>query len=347
MSVNNNYNNFVTKDTSYSPSGCGNSPKLRKISEYLKYGIVHIDKPSNPSSHEVTTWVKEILQCEKTGHAGTLDPSVTGVLTVCMNRATRLAKSQQSAGKEYICTIEFTGEVKKITKKEFDSACYKMTGHMLQRPPLLCAVKRELRLRWIYSIQTIEFKDNIGLFRVKCEAGSYIRTLCVHIGLILGQPAVMKDLRRIKSGEIEEEMCVTLQDLQDAFYMYKKHAEEKYLRKVVQPLESLLVSYKKIVIKDSAVNAVCYGAPLTAKGVYKYDPTIETSDTVVLITAKGEAVALGNPLVNGMQLKDLEEGVVVKLQRVIMEKDLYPKNWGIGKEYEIYGENDELLEVLQ
>lgn len=88
-----NYDKLSTRTSHYTPIPYGHSPLNRPINEYLKYGVINLDKPSNPSSHEVVAWVKNILQIEKTGHSGTLDPKVTGCLIVCLNRATRLVKS--------------------------------------------------------------------------------------------------------------------------------------------------------------------------------------------------------------------------------------------------------------
>lgn len=311
----------------------------------MNYGVVTIDKPANPSSHEVVTWVKDILGCEKSGHSGTLDPKVTGVLSICLNRATRLTKSQQNAGKTYVCEIGFT---KPTNLKDFKFAITKLTGHLFQRPPLMCAVKRDLRLRWVYDIELIEFEAERALFKVKCEAGTYIRSLCTHIGLMIGCGAVMNGLRRVQSGHITEDMCVTLHDLQDAFHIYKTTGNEKFLRKIIRPLETLLEKYPKIMIKDSAVNSICYGGQLSARGVYKYDDYIDPNRDAVLITAKGEAVALVTPLVIGSQMKNMEKGIVAKTKRVIMEKDLYPKCWGIMTEYEIYSsDGNELLEAAK
>lgn len=331
-----NQDKMIVKSTDYNPSGHGTMPMNRPINEYLKYGVVTIDKPSNPSSHEVVTWVKDILSCEKTGHSGTLDPKVTGVLTICLNRATRLTKSQQNAGKTYVCCIEFNTET---TLEKFKEACKKLTGHLYQRPPLMCAVKRDLRLRWIYEINIIEFTPKKALFEVKCEAGTYIRTLCTHIGLYIGCGAVMADLRRTQSGLTDEKECVTLHDLQDAYHIYKTTKEEKYIRKVIKPLETLLENYPRIMIKDSAVNAICYGGQLSIKGVLKYDKEFDTNSTVVLITAKGEAVALAKPLVSSCQLADMERGIITSTKRVIMEKDLYPKVWGILEDYEVLSDS--------
>ncbi|KAI4291148.1 H/ACA ribonucleoprotein complex subunit 4 [Pancytospora philotis] len=327
---------MVVKSTDYAPSGHGTYPQNRPMSEYLKYGVITIDKPSNPSSHEVVTWVKNILECEKTGHSGTLDPKVTGVLGICLNRATRLTKSQQNAGKTYVCVIEFNSET---TREKFQQALEFLTGHLFQRPPLMCAVKRDLRLRWIYGIKVVEFEPKRALFEVRCEAGTYIRTLCTHIGLQIGCGAVMAGLRRVQSGYVTEKECVTLHDVQDAYHAYKTTNEEKYLRRVVKPMETILTHYPRIMIKDSAVNAICYGAKLTAAGVLKFDRNLDTNELAVLITPKGEAVALVTPLVASSQLKDIQSGVIAKTKRVIMEKDLYPRCWGIMDEYEILSDH--------
>jgi H/ACA ribonucleoprotein complex subunit 4 len=97
-----NFDKLNIRTNHYTPLPHGASPLKRDISNYLKAGFICLDKPSNPSSHEVVAWIKRILRVEKTGHSGTLDPKVTGCLVVCIDRATRLVKSQQSAGKEYV-----------------------------------------------------------------------------------------------------------------------------------------------------------------------------------------------------------------------------------------------------
>ena len=113
---------------------CGHTPLNRPIEEHLKYGVINLDKSANPSSHEIVAWIKKILKIEKTGHSGTLDPKVTGCLIVCLNRATRLVKAQQSAGKEYIGIVRFHNPIESM--KELESALAKLTGTCFQRPPL-------------------------------------------------------------------------------------------------------------------------------------------------------------------------------------------------------------------
>ncbi|AFN83036.1 putative rRNA pseudouridine synthase [Encephalitozoon romaleae SJ-2008] len=328
---------MVVRTNHYTPLGCGSMPLNRKIGEYIKYGIVNLDKSSNPSSHEVVTWVKEILKCEKTGHSGTLDPQVSGVLTICIDRATRLTKSQQSLGKEYVCVIEFLEEP---NEAEFHKISKRLIGSLLQRPPLMCAVKRELRVRNIYNIDILEFskEKRVGLFKVSCEAGTYVRTLCTHMGILMGCGAKMKELRRTRSGRTSEKDIFTLHDLLDAVHIFNSEKDETVIRRVIRPLESLLVGYPRIMIKDSCVNAICYGAKLSVTGVLRFDRNIDVGKEIVIITTKGEAVALGIALVSSPEMSIIDHGLVCRTKRVIMEKDLYPRSWGFKNEYEILSE---------
>ena len=180
------------------PNGC--APEKRPIKEYIRGGFVNIDKPSNPSSHEVAAWAKRVLRAEKTGHSGTLDPKVTGCLIVCIDRATRLVKSQQSAGKEYVAVIKFHAPVE--SRNKVARVVEALTGALFQRPPLISAVKRQLRVRTIYESKLLfwDAERNLAVTWIKCEAGTYIRTLAVHMGLYLGVGAHMEELRRVRSG---------------------------------------------------------------------------------------------------------------------------------------------------
>ncbi|XP_023212404.1 H/ACA ribonucleoprotein complex subunit 4-like [Centruroides sculpturatus] len=250
-----NFHKLNVRTNHYTPLPSGCSPLKREIQEYIRSGFINLDKPSNPSSHEVVAWIKRILGVQKTGHSGTLDPKVTGCLIVCIERATRLVKSQQGAGKEYVCIFQLHSAPESINQvaKTVES----LTGALFQRPPLISAVKRQLRVRTIYEIKFLEYKQeqNMGLFWVSCEAGTYIRTLCVHLGLSLGTGGQMQELRRVRSGiQSEKDGLVTMHDVLDAQYLYLNHKDESYLRRVIKPLEALLVSHKRIVMKDTAVS---------------------------------------------------------------------------------------------
>lgn len=327
-----NYDKLLVRTGHFTPIPAGCTPYKRDLKSYVSSGVINLDKPSNPSSHEVVAWVKRMLRVEKTGHSGTLDPKVTGCLIVCIDRATRLVKSQQGAGKEYVAVVRFHDKLPG-GEAQFARALETLTGALFQRPPLISAVKRQLRIRTIHESKLIEFDNDrhLGVFWVSCEAGTYIRTLCVHLGLLTGVGAHMQELRRVRSGAMDESKdLVTLHDVLDAQWMYDNNRDESALRKVIAPLESLLTTYKRIVVKDSAVNAVCYGAKLMIPGLLRFESGIEVHEEVVLMTTKGEAIALGVAQMSTVELSTCDHGVVAKVKRCIMERDLYPRRWGMG-----------------
>ncbi|KAJ7925914.1 putative rRNA pseudouridine synthase [Mycena leptocephala] len=326
-----NYDKLLVRSSHFTPLTHGCNPLKRDITSYIKSGVINLDKPSNPSSHEVVAWLRRILRVEKTGHSGTLDPKVTGCLIVCIDRATRLVKSQQGAGKEYVCVLRLHAALP--NPAALPRALQTLTGALFQRPPLISAVKRQLRIRTIHESKLFEFdeKRNLAVFWVSCEAGTYIRTLCVHLGLILGVGGHMQELRRVRSGAMSEnDDMVTMHDVMDAQWMYDNTRDESYLRRVIRPLECLMVGYKRIVVKDSAVNAVCYGAKLMIPGLLRYEADISVHEEVVLMTTKGEAIALAIAQMSTVELATCDHGVVAKVKRCIMERDTYPRRWGLG-----------------
>eukprot|EP01017_Pseudomicrothorax_dubius_P013526 TRINITY_DN1599_c0_g5_i1.p1 TRINITY_DN1599_c0_g5~~TRINITY_DN1599_c0_g5_i1.p1 ORF type:complete len:474 (-),score=178.51 TRINITY_DN1599_c0_g5_i1:57-1478(-) len=326
-----NYDELNIRSSHYTPIPQGFSPEARPLEEHLKYGVINLDKPSNPSSHEVVSWVKKILRAEKTGHSGTLDPKVTGCLIVCLNRATRLVKAQQSAGKEYVAIVSLHGPIESEAK--LAKAIEELTGAVFQKPPAVAAVKRELRVRTIYQSKLIEYdaEKRLGIFWISCEAGTYVRTMCVHLGYLLGTGANMAELRRNRSGIISEnDHLVTMHDVLDAQYVYDTKKDEKYLRKIILPLESLLVTFPRVVVKDSCVDAVCYGAKLMIPGVLRYASDIKRGDEIVLITTKGEAIAMAIAQLSSSEILSCDHGLVAKTKRVIMDRNTYPRRWGYG-----------------
>lgn len=236
------FNQLHVRSASYTPTQNGYSPLQRPIREHLKYGVINLDKTAGPSSHEVVAWIRRILEVEKTGHSGTLDPGVTGCLLVCLDRATRLVKSQQLMGKEYVCVLQFKdlAALKDEDARKAFSACLQqalatLRCAQLQLPPKEgCAVKRQLRVREIYTLDLLEFNFKTGqaVLRASCQAGTYMRTLCVHIGLLVGHEAYMLELRRVRSGELTEKTnMVTLHDVLDSFWCWKNLGDESYLRR--------------------------------------------------------------------------------------------------------------------
>eukprot|EP00049_Salpingoeca_infusionum_P004962 m.86385 g.86385 ORF g.86385 m.86385 type:complete len:483 (+) comp12804_c0_seq2:122-1570(+) len=326
-----NFDKLNIRSSHFTPLPNGCSPLKRPLHDYVRSGVINLDKPSNPSSHEVVAWIRRILKVDKTGHSGTLDPKVTGCLIVCVDRATRLVKSQQNAGKEYVSIVRLHNAIE--GEKQLAMALEKLTGALFQRPPLISAVKRQLRVRTIYESKLLEFDNerHLGVFWVKCEAGTYIRTLCVHLGFLLGVGGHMEELRRVRSGiQSEGDAMVTMHDVMDAQWYYENTKKEDYLRRVIKPLEVLLVNHPRIVVKDSAVNAICYGAKLMLPGLLRYADGIEIGTEVVLMTTKGEAIAVGIAQMTTAVMATCNHGVVAKIKRVIMERETYPRQWGLG-----------------
>merc|ERR1719210_2337176 len=174
-------------------------------------------------------------------------------------------------------------------------------------------------------------KKHMAIFWTSCEAGTYVRTMCVHMGLILGVGAHMQELRRVRSGVLDENKYMsTMHDVLDAQFMYENMRDEKYLRRVVHPLELILTNYPRLVVKDSAVNAICYGAQLMIPGVLRFEKNIEVGSEIVMMTCKGEAIASGIAQMTTAVISSVDHGCVAVIKRVIMERDTYNMRWGYG-----------------
>ena len=307
----------------------GHKPSERPAAEYIRYGVINLDKPAGPTSHEVAAWLKKIMHLTRIGHGGTLDPKVTGVLPVTLQDSTKIVQALLHSGKEYICVMKLHGDaeeeqVKKVLG-EFENLIY-------QRPPLRASVKRQLRTRRVYYIDFLEKDGRNVLFKVGCEGGTYIRKLCYDIGEILGVGAHMQELRRTRAGPFVENSNgkVTLHDVAYWFAEWEEKKDKEILRKIIQPMEAALALIPKIVVRDSAVDALCHGANLTAPGILSVETGIEKGSMLAVFTLKGEAVALAKALVSTEEILDLKHGTVATLQRVLMPRGTYPKVWKSG-----------------
>ena len=301
----------------------GKEPRKRSVEELLENGVVIIDKPSGPTSHQVSAWVKEILEIKKAGHGGTLDPSVTGVLPIALQNATKAIGLLHSAGKEYVCVMRLHGNVDEERIREI---CNQFVGKIRQIPPKEAAVKRVEREREIYYLNILEIKGRDVLFVVGCEGGTYIRVLCEDIGKKLGCGAHMHELRRTKSGFFDESNAFTLHDLLDAYIFWKEDGDEE-IKNIIRPMEDLLRHLPCIIIRDSAVDAICHGADVAIPGILQVDTGIEKGTTVAIKTLKGEGVAIGKALMNTRQIMEKDTGIAVDVTRVLMKKGTYPPMW--------------------
>lgn len=303
----------------------GWAPRSRPMNEYLDVGVINLDKPPGPSSHEVVAWVKRLLLISRAGHGGTLDPKVTGVLPITLGRSTRIISFIMKSGKEYVALMELHGEVDDDRLKE---VVREFVGPIYQLPPVRSSVKRALRIRTINSIKILEREGKFVLMRVDCEAGTYIRKLCHDIGEVIGCGAHMRELRRTRAGPFKEEQgCVTLHNLLDAITLWKESGDESLLRSVVMPIEEALTDFPMVYVRDSAVDALCHGADLAAPGVLKLSNNIRSGDVVCIMTLKGELVALGKAKMSSEEILKSDHGIVVKTERVVMAPGTYPKGW--------------------
>ena len=303
----------------------GTFPDERPIEDHIKRGIVNLDKPSGPTSHEIDSWVKRILGVEKTGHGGTLDPKVTGVLPIGIDYATRAIQMLLGADKEYVCLMHLH---EKISETEIREILKEFQGKIFQTPPLKSAVKREMRVRNIYYVNILEIDGQDVLFKIGCEGGTYIRKYCHDVGEALGIGAHMAELRRTKSGPFtEDETLTTLQDVTDAYHIWKEEGDESFLRDCILPMELAVKHLPKIIIRDSAVDALCHGADLAAGGIVSLDDKIKENDTVAIMTLKGELVAAGESLKTSKEIYKANKGIVIDVKKVFMEPGTYPKMW--------------------
>lgn len=284
-------------------------------------GIIIIDKPRGPSSHQVTAWVRD-LTGRPAGHSGTLDPMVSGVLVVMLGKAVRLAPLLLKHQKEYVCLMRLHGDADEAAIQKI---ARDFTGKLYQRPPRRSAVRRALRIREVYAIEILDYAKRLVLFRVTCDAGTYIRSLCHHMGLALGTGAHMQELRRTKSGLFTESEACTLHDLADAC-SEAAAGDPRALDALFIPPERAVGGAPQVVIRDTAVDAICHGAVLAGVGVLSLT-AFKAGDRVAVMTMKGELVCLAKALVPSSSFSPGTPGLVVAPETVFMQPGTYPKGW--------------------
>lgn len=316
---------FLIKAESETDPRYGCPPEDRPIREHISKGVINLDKPSGPTSHEVDAWVKRILRVKKTGHGGTLDPKVTGILPIGIDHATRVIQLLLSARKEYVCLMRLHD---KIEEAKIYDIFQEFQGKIYQTPPLKSAVKRDLRVRNIYYADILEIDGKNVLFRIGCESGTYIRKYCHDIGEALGFGAHMAELRRTGVGPFrEDETLKNLHDLTDAYHLWIEEENEILLRDCILPMEAAVTHIPKIIIRDSAVDAICHGADLASGGILSLDADIKKNKTVIIQTIKGELVASGESLRTSLEIYTANKGLMIDIKKVFMEPGTYPKMW--------------------
>lgn len=297
----------------------GIRPEDRSTEELLSYGLIILNKPSGPTSHQIVDYVKHILSIRKAGHSGTLDPKVTGVLPIALDKATRVVQVLLTAGKEYVCLMHLHHEVDESTiTKTFT----KFSGEITQLPPVRSAVKRQERKRRIYYIDFLEIEGKDVLFRIGCQAGTYIRKFVHDFGKTLGCGAHMVQLIRTRAGPFSDKEMVTLHDVKDAYEFWKEGKEEQF-RNVVLPFERAVDHLDKIWVMDGAVNPLCHGSPLYAPGIVQFTNSIHKQDLVALFTLKQELIGVGIACMDSDEILKAERGIAVDHTKIFMERGKY------------------------
>ena len=317
-------------------------PGERSVPELLRFGVVNLDKPAGPSSHQVSAWVRDAIdetlaaldpEGPPTGgvaHSGTLDPKVTGCLPTLTGDATRMAQVFLEGAKEYVAVLELHGS----PPADFRDVVAEFESEIYQKPPRKSAVSRRLRTRTIHDLDVLEVGERKALLRIRCESGTYVRKLCHDVGLATGVGAHMGHLRRTATDPFDDRDLRTLQDLVDAL-AWAEDGDDALLRDVVRPAEDALTHLPAVTVARSAARNVATGAPVYAPGVIDVDdaavptgdddavdgdadPEDAESDAepplVACFTPDGTAVCLGrvvgDPAADG--------GEVVALERVLL-----------------------------
>lgn len=278
------------------------------------HGILPVWKPANRTSHDVVATIRRLTGQKKVGHTGTLDPAVTGVLPICLGRATRIAEYLQEQPKSYEGTFTLgiatdtqdqdgtiiaETEVNQISPAQLEAVFQQFTGTIAQTPPMYSAVKvkgrrlyelarqgksieRKARLVHIYSLELLHIREGNHPqidFRVVCSKGTYVRTLCVDIGQALGKPAHLSHLVRTKSGPFTKQHCVPLSELE-------RVSPVEWSRRWLLPLEAGLSQFPMVTVSTAVGRRVRNGLPIDVS-----DESL-SANTLICVFVEKEFTAL-------------------------------------------------------
>ncbi|MEW6087571.1 MAG: tRNA pseudouridine(55) synthase TruB [bacterium] len=255
-------------------------------------GILNINKPCGMTSHDVVDYIRKITNIKKVGHTGTLDPDATGVLPVCIGRATKIVQFLINENKSYRITLllgvstdtqDITGKIIKevrdfnITPGDIQEILQSFSGDILQVPPMVSAlhykgkrlyklaregkeVERRPRKITVYKIDLLEVKLPYVGFSIKCSKGTYVRTLCSDIGDKLGTGACLYNLVRTMAGSFDLNNAIGLKDIKDI----------EIVKKNLMPMDEALNHLPEIKVLPEGIKLLKCGKPLTGNSVFSY-----------------------------------------------------------------------------
>ncbi len=280
--------------------------------------FIIIDKPPNHTSSETTAIIKKLFGLSRAGHAGTLDPNVTGVLPIALGKATKLVDYISKQTKVYVGIAKFNSHLDKYQIIDLFS---KFTGDIIQTPPKMSAVKKSPRKRHIYYIKLLEFQydrhdKTIVLFETKVQAGTYIRTLCVDMGKQVNG-GKMVELRRTNVGSINESESHTLHDVARAIYYFTQKGNDKYLKAMLVKPESI-IDLTSVPIKKTALKSVCSGALISRPGLLDINalPDNLKRGDLVKIFCCDTFIGIARALMDKDKMLSKKKAVCFKMERV-------------------------------
>ena len=317
-------NTIILDDAAVTDDAIGAYPDQKTIEQRLESGFFLLDKGAGPTSHQVAAWVRDMLGLPRLGHGGTLDPFATGVLPLMSGKAMRLTKQILEHDKTYIAVFQFKNE---IEQDALNAVMEQLTGRIYNVPPEISAVRVQVRTRKVHDFTLLDQSAKRIVARIRCEAGTYIRTMARDMGLFLDQPVELKELRREDSGRFTLDDCVQLHDIADAIWLWKECNEGEALLRMLHPTEKLLAGLPRIVVKDSAVAALAHGAPLLRPGIVSIPSNLSSGQNVLVTSLKGEAVCFVKVNCDSESITNVEKGEIARPSAVLMNDDVYPRRW--------------------
>ena len=302
----------------------GQRPEERTIEQRMAAGVLLLDKPAGPTSHQVAAWVRDHFGLERMGHGGTLDPFATGVLPLTFGKSMRLTGKVLTHDKTYIAVLDVP---ESIGDDALETGLSHLRGRVYNVPPEISAVKVQVRTRRIERLVLLDRNATHIVIEVACEAGTYIRTMARDLGLLLDRPVNLVELRRSASGRFDLQASATLQQVADAHWLWSSEGRSEALLRLLHPIEILVEDLPTVVVRDAAVGAVAHGAPLMRPGVVSVDGGWTTGSLVAAMSMKGELIALMRLSVDSSSIQEMSDGEVAKAETVVMATEVYPRSW--------------------
>ncbi len=297
------------------------------VAERVRAGaFVLIDKPRGPSSHQVTAWTRDLLGVEVAGHAGTLDPNVSGLLWIGVGPALKLLPLVLEFPKRYVGVVTLHGEV---PDRELARVLGEFTGPIYQTPPVRSAVKRERRVRTVHRLVLVERDGSRLLLDAVTDSGTYMRTLAVDLGEALGVGAHLEELRRVQTGPFTESEAVPLTVLADA-RAARSSGDPAPLLALLHPISEVWREFPTLTVKDVAASAIAHGAGLARGGIVSVSRPFARDAHVVLVTRDGSLLATGVAQHDSRSLAEVAHGWVVAGIRVFVDPARFPPRWKLS-----------------